>query len=136
MSFQVDQRILDSSIFIHDGKLSSLYLKKEPRFPWLILVPRIENIQEIYQLNSDAQQILMNEISTLSKNIQEAWHPDKINIGTLGNIVSQLHIHVIGRFQTDPYWPYGIWQPEYETVLHEEGALELFIEKFVPLMRR
>lgn len=110
MYFQVDDRIAASSIFIENGPLSSIYLKNDATFPWIILVPRQENVQEIYQLSDANRYILMNEITELSTIMQVFFKPDKLNIGALGNIVSQLHIHIVARFKTDKLWPEGIWQ--------------------------
>lgn len=111
MHFQVDPQIHTTGVFLSDWTLSSVYLKNEANFPWLILVPRQENVQEIYQLSDTNRQILMNELTELSIIVQELFNPDKLNIGALGNIISQLHIHVVARFKTDKMWPHSIWQP-------------------------
>lgn len=107
----MDSRILNSSVWLADWSLSSVYLKNDANFPWLILVPRESNVQEIYQLSPAHRHRLMDEIAALSAISQEFFKPDKLNIGALGNVVSQLHVHVVARFKTDKLWPDGIWQP-------------------------
>ncbi len=111
MHFQVDSRISMSSVFLGEWSLSNVYLKNEANFPWFILVPREENVQEIYQLSETNRQTLMSELTELSTIVHETFNPDKLNIGALGNIVSQLHIHVVARFKTDKMWPHSVWQP-------------------------
>lgn len=111
MNFDVDSRIVASAFFLGDWPLSRIYLKNEAHFPWMILVPREAGVQEIYQLSEVGRQQLMKEIAALSKIMVSVFNPDKLNVGALGNIVSQLHIHVVARFKTDTLWPHGIWQP-------------------------
>jgi diadenosine tetraphosphate (Ap4A) HIT family hydrolase len=107
MTFTIDERLITSSTKITELELSTLFLKNDATYPWLILVPRANNISEIYQLNSKDQKILMHEINRVSLIIKDIFKPEKINIGSLGNIVSQLHIHLIGRYSNDPTWPHG-----------------------------
>lgn len=115
MIFEVDYRIKESGFLLYDWPLSSIFLKNEKKFPWLILVPRVENIQEIYQLNEANLNQLMAEIAKASELMKGYFNPDKLNIGALGNIVSQLHVHIVARFQDDKAWPHGIWQPTLTT---------------------
>ena len=132
MNFEVDSRIDSSAFFLGDWPLSRVYLKNVVQFPWMILVPRVPNVQEIYQLSVVDNQQLMIEIVALSQIVEEVFNPDKLNIGALGNIVSQLHLHVVARFQCDPLWPNGIWQPNVETLpypVDSAAALILLLEK-------
>lgn len=110
MSFEIDERIHASSFWLGDWALSSVYLKNDANFPWAILVPRENAIQEIYQLSEEQRCMLINEVAALSEIIQDVFKPDKLNVGALGNMVSQLHVHVVARFKTDTMWPYGVWQ--------------------------
>lgn len=110
MTFTVDSRIEASSVFLFDAPLSRLYLKNEAHFPWVVLVPRVAAIREIHQLSNENQRQLMNEISQVSQQVSAYFKADKINVGALGNIVQQLHIHVIARFTHDPLWPHSLWQ--------------------------
>ncbi|ARG96794.1 HIT family protein [Legionella micdadei] len=123
MVFAVDSRIEASSVFLADWTLSRLYFKKDANFPWIILVPREENIQEIYQLLPSQRQILTEEIAAISQIMQDYFKPEKLNIGALGNIVSQLHIHVVARFKDDSAWPHSIWQPDLVACAYAEEDL-------------
>lgn len=107
--FILDQRLRDDTVEIKPLKLSRVLLMKDRSFPWLILVPERENIREIYELSAEDRAVLMEEISLASQVIVKLYKPDKINIGALGNVVPQLHIHVIGRFRTDRAWPGPVW---------------------------
>lgn len=89
--------------------LSYLLLMLDANYPWLILVPDRENITEIFQLDEDDQQQLVAESSRLSMLVSEEFNADKINVAALGNIVPQLHIHVIARSKNDPAWPAPVW---------------------------
>ncbi|KTC99600.1 HIT domain-containing protein [Legionella erythra] len=110
MTFIVDPRLEQSSHFLFDAPLSRVYLKNEANFPWLLLVPRLPDLSELHQLSGEASQQLMREIHRASNLMSAYFKADKINVGALGNIVQQLHIHVIARFQDDPMWPHSVWQ--------------------------
>ncbi len=110
MNFILDQRIATSCRLLGEWPLSSVLLKNNAHYPWLILVPRTPGIQDIDELSRDHRIILMDEICFISSIVRSQFNPDKINVGALGNKVSQLHIHIVGRFKTDPLWPEGIWQ--------------------------
>ena len=124
MVFAIDSRIESTSVWLVDWPLSSLYLKNEANFPWVILVPRVENIQELYQLSQENRQLVIEEIAALSKIMEEYFKPDKLNVGALGNIVCQLHIHVVARFKEDKAWPYSIWQPELSSSVYSDEVLQ------------
>ena len=107
--FILNNRLDNDTYFIADMKLSRLLLMNDCRYPWVILVPRKNDIKEIYQLNDGDRYLLMDEINILSKAMTVKLSLDKINIGALGNIVSQLHIHIIGRYFNDAAWPNPVW---------------------------
>ncbi len=107
--FILNNRLDDDTYFIADMKLSRLLLMNDCRYPWVILVPRKNDIKEIYQLNDSDRYLLIDEISNLSKSMTVEFSLDKINIGALGNMVSQLHIHIIGRYFDDAAWPNPVW---------------------------
>ena len=81
----------------------------DANYPWFILVPDRENITEIHQLDEADQQQLMRESVLLSRVLEKAFSPDKLNIAALGNMVPQCHIHHIVRYQTDVAWPAPVW---------------------------
>ena len=109
MMFHIHPRLKEDTVEVTRLKLSIVLLMKDRSFPWLILVPQKENIHEIYELPAEDRGILIEEIALASEVIEKLYKPDKINIGALGNMVSQLHLHVIGRFRTDRAWPGPIW---------------------------
>jgi len=122
--FVPNQRLKDDTVEVVRLKLSVVLLMKDRSFPWLILVPGRENIREIHELSVKDRAVLMEEISLASQVIEMLYKPDKINIGALGNMVPQLHIHVIGRFRTDRAWPGPVWgrgpaEPYSEDELHK-----------------
>ena len=107
--FILDKRLENDTIFIKDLDFSKLLLMNDCNYPWLILVPRLENITEIYELSLKNQQILMSEITKISQLLKREFVADKINVAALGNMVSQLHIHIVARYKNDISWPNPIW---------------------------
>ena len=105
MSFALDARLVADTIEIGDLALSRLLLMDDSRFLWLILVPRHENLSEIFDLDPRDRTILMEEIAGVSKALIGLPGVDKINVGALGNIVRQLHIHVVARSSAMPHGP-------------------------------
>jgi len=107
--FQLDARLNNDCLTL--GELLSgnrLLLHKNASVTWLIVVPQTDKT-ELYELPKDQQQILLDEINRLSAYLKERPDCDKINVATIGNVVSQLHIHIISRNISDPYWPGVVW---------------------------
>ncbi|GAB6139334.1 HIT domain-containing protein [Methylosoma difficile] len=90
-------------------KLCHLLLMNDNHYPWFILVPEIPDIREIYQLNHTQQQQLMTESCYLAEQLADLYQADKMNIAAIGNMVPQLHIHHIVRYQSDAAWPAPVW---------------------------
>ena len=107
--FMIDDRLLTSTEWVADLPLCRLFLQNDMRYPWFILVPRIADVTEIYQLTDADQTQLMAEISLMSRYLKEELSVHKVNVGALGNIVPQLHIHVLGRDPNDATWPEPVW---------------------------
>jgi diadenosine tetraphosphate (Ap4A) HIT family hydrolase len=84
-------------------------LMNDRRFPWLILVPERNSVREIHQLSPADRAALIEEIAQGSGVLERLFHPDKLNVGALGNIVPQLHVHVVARNAGDPAWPGPVW---------------------------
>lgn len=105
----MDERLISDSEYICDLKLCQLRLNRDGDLDWFILIPKRENLVELIDLDSDEQVQLMKEIDYVSRILKEYSCPDKINVANLGNIVSQLHIHVLARYKTDRAWPGPIW---------------------------
>ncbi len=105
---KINERIEKDSEFLKTLNLSELRLLKDGELDWFVLIPLRENMIEWCDLPMEDQVELTREIDFLSKSLKELGY-DKVNIGSLGNIVSQLHIHVIGRRKSDRAWPAPIW---------------------------
>ena len=107
--FDLDARLETDSHFIADGPLSQLRLIDDARVPWLVLVPRIPGASEWLDLDGDAQRLLLAEVNLAGRVLRATGACDKINIGALGNIVRQLHVHVVARVAGDAAWPGPVW---------------------------
>ncbi|MDT8387091.1 MAG: HIT domain-containing protein [Thiogranum sp.] len=107
--FELDPRLAADSILIGRLPLSVLLLFNDARYPWYILVPQRAAIREVFQLSDADQQQLWRESATLARHLMQSFHADKINIGALGNLVPQLHVHHVARFSSDPAWPGPVW---------------------------
>lgn len=107
--FTLDPRLKHDTFFIASLSLCDALLMNDARYPWVILVPRITGLTEIYQLSKADQQQLMTESNTVAKKLAELVSADKMNVAALGNVVSQLHIHHVARYQADDAWPAPVW---------------------------
>ena len=125
--FTLHERLAADTVELVRWPLSLVLLMKARQWPWLILVPRRPAIREIYELPDADQQVLMAEIARASRRLAQLVRPDKINVAALGNMVPQLHVHVIARFAGDPGWPGPVWgavppEPYAENELTQEVA--------------
>jgi diadenosine tetraphosphate (Ap4A) HIT family hydrolase len=107
--FKINNKFLKSSHYIVDLKLCSVRLNDNSKFPWLILIPKRKNVTDISDLNSKDQILLMKEIVFVSKLMKKLFKTSKLNVEKIGNIVPQLHIHIISRKKTDSSWPLSVW---------------------------
>ena len=107
--FDLDPRLRNDTIALGHFPLSLLLLMNDRTYPWLILVPQREGVREIYELDALDQHQLLRESSHLAKTLASLFHPDKLNIAALGNVVPQLHLHHVVRFRHDPSWPAPVW---------------------------
>ncbi|WP_114417333.1 HIT domain-containing protein [Marinospirillum perlucidum] len=109
MSFRLHPRLEADSFLIGRLPLSELRMINDQRYPWLLLVPALPDLVEITDLSDENYQQLWEEVRLVSKALQELFEPDKLNVATLGNLVPQLHLHVIARFKNDAAWPGPVW---------------------------
>jgi diadenosine tetraphosphate (Ap4A) HIT family hydrolase len=109
MSFKIDKKFLKSSHYIVDLKLCSIRLHDNSKFPWVILIPKRNKITDMSDLISKDQFLLMKEIVYVSKVMKKLFKTTKLNIEKIGNIVPQLHIHIIARSKKDSSWPLSVW---------------------------
>ncbi len=124
MPYTLDNSIASNSLHVMDLKLCEVRIQNEARFPWFILVPKRDNIYELIDLPEAEQALLMQEIAQVSHAVKAVFDPDKLNVGALGNIVKQLHVHVIARYQTDLAWPNPVWGFFEQTTRYAEDVLE------------
>ncbi|BCG26337.1 MULTISPECIES: HIT family protein [Pseudomonas] len=107
--FALDQRLQQDCLPVGDFPLCRLLLMNDSHYPWFILVPRREEVSELFQLDADDQLRLWNETTRLAEVLKDSFGADKMNVATLGNVVSQLHMHVIVRRREDAAWPAPVW---------------------------
>ncbi len=107
--FKLDAQLEKDTAFIENWQLSRVCLMNDRRFPWLVLVPRREGIHEIFDLDAADRKVLMDEICVAARAVSHIFKPDKVNIGALGNVVPQFHVHVVGRKKRDEAWPKPVW---------------------------
>lgn len=107
-AFLINERLLKDTIYIGKMRLSHVLLMNQSEIPWFILVPEVFK-KEMHELEGETQILLWQEIGNFSKFVKNILIVDKMNIGAIGNIVSQLHVHVIGRKQNDSCWPNVVW---------------------------
>jgi diadenosine tetraphosphate (Ap4A) HIT family hydrolase len=108
-AFTLDARLAADTHSVGDLEFSRVLLMNDARFPWLILVPRRAGLRELIQLPRDEQHALLDEINRCAHVLHALEKPDKLNIAALGNVVAQLHVHLIARFTTDAAWPRPVW---------------------------
>ena len=106
---KVNKNFLNKSYYITDLKLCSIRLIDNSKFPWIILIPKRKNINDITELNTKDQILLIKEIVFSSKLMKKVFKTSRLNIEKIGNIVPQLHIHIIARFKKDSSWPLSVW---------------------------
>ena len=107
--FKLNNKFLKSSYHLLDLKLCTVRLHDNSKFPWIMLIPKRKNINDITDLNSKDQLLLMKEIVFSSKIIKKLFKTSKLNVEKVGNIVPQLHIHIIARYKKDISWPLSVW---------------------------
>ena len=109
MSFKLDRKFLKSSHHITDLKYCEVLLNDNSKFPWVILIPKRNKITDMSDLKSKDQILLMKEIVYVSKIMKKLFKTSKLNVEKIGNIVPQLHIHIIARSKKDCSWPLSVW---------------------------
>ncbi|MDH0646419.1 HIT domain-containing protein [Pseudomonas sp. GD03858] len=107
--FTLDSRLQQDSLVLGDLPLCRLLLSKDANYPWFILVPRRADVSELFELDEVDQRQLWEETTALAEALKDAFAADKMNVATLGNVVSQLHMHVIVRRHGDAAWPAPVW---------------------------
>ena len=107
--FELDRRLASDTYDITNLPLCNVRLMDNKYFPWIVLVPRVENAREWIDLSREQQHQLSDEIAVISHILTALVTPEKLNIATLGNQVGQLHLHIIARYKADAAWPNPVW---------------------------
>ena len=130
MANKVNKSFVKNSYLIIDLKLCSIRLIDNAKFPWIILIPKRKNINDISELNSKDQMLLMKEIVHCSKLMKKIFKTKKLNVEKIGNIVPQLHIHIIARSTKDSSWPLSVW------VVKSRPYLKEPLKKIIDLLKK
>jgi len=132
--FQLHSQLEADTVLVGRFPLSLLLLSKDANYPWCILVPQREGMEEIYQLDSADQLQLLHESSLLAETLAALFAADKINVATIGNMVPQLHMHHVVRFKSDVAWPRPIWGAV-EAVAYQEDMLAHRVERIATSLK-
>ena len=127
MSFKLNRKFLKTSHYLTDLKLCTIRLNDNSKFPWIILIPKRNKITDISDLNSKDQTLLMKEIVYASKVMKKLFKTSKLNVEKIGNIVPQLHIHIIARSKKDSSWPLSVWVVKGKN--YSKTALKVIVDK-------
>lgn len=109
VEFSLDQRLAADTVSVASLSLCDVLLMNDARYPWLILVPRIAELVEITDLDAASQTVLWQELNIASVALRAVAPGDKLNLGALGNVVRQLHVHLVIRRKSDEAWPGPVW---------------------------
>lgn len=107
--WHLDDRLADDTHPVASFPLSELRMMDDANYPWLVLVPRVCGAVELMDLAADDRRQLTDEIDRAGRALKTLCRPHKLNVAALGNLVPQLHVHVIARFEGDPAWPAPVW---------------------------
>lgn len=109
LEFSLHPQLAADTVEVCELALSRVLLMDNAHWPWLILVPRRNGLRELSDLTRAERIILSDDVDAASRVLQARFSPDKLNVAALGNVVEQLHVHVIARHRTDPAWPAPVW---------------------------
>lgn len=131
MSFELHPRLASDCFVLAELELCSLLLMNDAHYPWCILVPRRAEVREIYELSQADQAQLLRESSALGHALMRAFGGTKLNVAALGNMVPQLHLHHIVRFEHDAAWPAPVWG-RHAPRPYDEAGRRAFVERLAP----
>lgn len=132
--FSLASRLEADSHFLIDWPLCQVRLMDDARFPWLILVPRQAGLEEWTELSPEESARLSEEIQRAGRALATMFKPTKLNVGALGNIVRQMHVHVIARFDTDAAWPGPVWG-QGTRIPYESAKRDRLCTELLPLLK-
>lgn len=126
--FSLHPQLAKDCAFVADLAVCRVLLMRHAQFPWLILVPMREGVREIYELSEDDYTTAMKELRQVAQKLQHFTRADKMNVAALGNMVPQLHFHVIARFMVDAAWPQPVWNSGVTNVEYTDEKLAILID--------
>ena len=128
--FSLHPRLAADTVFVADWALSRVVAMNDARYPWLILVPRRDGATELFDLTAEDRHAMIEEIARASDGLRKLTAAAKINVGALGNLVPQLHVHIVARNPGDAAWPGPVWG-QGTARPYEAGALDEFVRQFI-----
>lgn len=133
-TFILDPRLREDTFVITEEENSVMLLMNDARWPWIILVPKVPGAEELHDLDDAARSQIINQTMQISKGLRAETGCEKINIGALGNMVRQLHIHIIARKTGDPNWPGPVWGFG-EREAYDEATANYFVAQWKEIVR-
>ncbi len=130
-AFELDARIDRDSALIKKLDLCQLRIQNDSRWPWLVMVPERPGMTEIFELSPADQALLLAEVTRVGAALKQVTGATKINTAAIGNIVRQLHVHVIARFEGDANWPGPVWGFGQAVPYADAERQKIFLEKLV-----
>jgi diadenosine tetraphosphate (Ap4A) HIT family hydrolase len=124
--WELHPQLASDTVPVGDLGLSRLLASRDANYPWLLLVPRRPGVTEIIDLNIVDQSELLHEVSQVARALKSVTACDKLNIAAIGNVVAQLHVHIVARRRTDAAWPKPVWGAV-PALAYAPGALECFV---------
>ncbi len=126
MSFEINPRLLKSSVPVAVINGCHVLLKNNCYFPWVLVVPEVEEgVEDLHQLSSERYEEVMALVRKVSVFVEVFFEPEKLNVACIGNQVRQMHIHVVGRWSDDPAWPGVVWGSEAKELYSPERLNEI-----------
>ena len=133
MKFQLDKRLESDTFWVGDMPLCKVLLMNVANFPWIILVPKVSDKSEIFDLNQSDLEKYHRETNYLLQSMSKLYMADKMNIASLGNLVSQLHTHIIVRYKKDDAWPNPVWSYP-DMIPYKTNEYQMEIDKIKKLV--
>lgn len=124
-NFKLDSELTNNAVVIGELPCCQVLLMKNKVVPWFVLVPKVAGVSEIFELDKVTQQQLMEDINVMSRFVKNNFTIDKLNVAAIGNIVKQLHLHVVGRSKNDCAWPGVVWGMKQHEAYTEEEITEI-----------
>jgi diadenosine tetraphosphate (Ap4A) HIT family hydrolase len=128
VKFKLDERLENDSHFVFALPLSQVRLINDKQFVWCVLIPEVNDVKEIIDLDEVQQRQLWQESAMLSRALTEGFAPDKLNVAAIGNVVSQLHVHHIARYKNDIAWPSPVWGKQTMIAYNEEDRFAIIVK--------